>query len=186
MRRVRVPLVLCCLPGVRGAATRGAYALLGTAALLAGCAAPLPPADPVRDSAAAVTPLSPAQVVAQQATGVRVRWAGGIASVEAHEGGRDCFVLRYGRLDAEGTVHWPQDHKDWQPFVACGKGSYDPELVEDFTVLTFEGRVVDWRSVSGRSAPVIEISSVFRHSNCVQTTDLNVSPRCRPSFLLPR
>ncbi|RZL63441.1 MAG: hypothetical protein EOP81_12625 [Variovorax sp.] len=165
---------------------RRASVLLGAAALLAGCAAPSPPGDPVRDAAAAVTTLSPAQVVAQKAKGVLVRWAGGIARVEAQEGGRDCFVLRYGRLDAEGTVHWPQDYKDWQPFVACGKGRYDRELVEEFTVLTFEGRVVDWRSVSGRSAPVIEISSVFRHSDCVQTTETNVPPRCRPSFLLPR
>lgn len=186
MRRANVPPVLYCPPGVRWAASRRAWALAGCAALLAGCAAPLPPGNPVRDTAAAVTKLSPSQVVEQKAAGVFVRWTGGIDRVEAREAGRDCFVLRYGRMDAEGTVHWPRDSKDSQPFVACGKGRYDRELVEPFTVLTFEGRVVDWRSLPGRLAPVIEISSVFRHSDCLDTTDLNLHPTCRPSLLFPR
>lgn len=167
--------------------------MLGAAALLAGCATPNDrAAAPAAQAAAAArsdadrparpaAALAPAQALAPQAQGVPVHWSGGINAIDAREGGRVCFTLLHATFDAQGVLQWPRDA---QEFVACGPGDYDRDLVAQFTLVSFDGRVAGQERRLGRPVPVIEIDALYRHSDCVQGSE--ASPECYTGYLRPR
>ncbi|ARU03532.1 hypothetical protein CCO03_01490 [Comamonas serinivorans] len=147
-------------------------------------AAPQAPASPA--APAAVQPLTREQALAPQARGARVRWWGGVDRVEADDAGRDCFTLRWGDTDADGWVQWPRDDRGLHPVVACGPGHYPRQLVQPFTLLHIEGRVVGTATVWGVPAPVLEIEVLERASDCLASeTDWVKHPQCRSGRLLP-
>ena len=151
-----------------------------TVLLVAGCA------TPARDGTSRApqdlfASLSPADALAPQAEGGRVRWSGGIRSVERRAGHRECFTLLHATFDSDGYLRWPPGG---QTFVACGPGYYDDRLIEQFTLLSFEGRVAGPETVQGLPVPMIEIEMLHRHSDCVQGSE--DSPRCVSGPLRPR
>ncbi|VTY34191.1 Uncharacterised protein [Xylophilus ampelinus] len=154
--------------------------------LMAGCAG-APPAQRTDSSVAAAPSPTRAQALQADAIGARVRWYGGIDRVQARDDGRDCFTLRYGHTDAQGRLQWPDDPRELHPFVACGPGRYERGLVEPFTVLRVEGRVVGQATVWGVPAPVLEIDAVHRLSDCLASeTDFVAHPECRSGLLRPQ
>lgn len=158
--------------------------LSAAALLLAGCASE--PASRVGPGAPS-TSLTRAQALSPEAVGARVLWYGGVASVQARDDGRDCFTLRYGRTDEQGRLQWPRDARALHPVVACGPGRYPRRLVEPFTVLRVQGRVVGQAVVWGVAAPVLEIESVYRQSDCLDgETDFVAHPTCRSGLLTPQ
>lgn len=125
--------------------------------------------------------LSPAQAVASGTQGVRVRWSGGISAIDAREEGRQCFTMLHATFDAKGNLQWPGDAQD---FIACGAGQYDSDLVAQFTLVSFDGRVTGQQILVGKPVPVIEIEALYRHSDCTQGNE-NV-PQCYSGYLQPR
>lgn len=171
-------------------------AALCAAALLAACHTPASHEAPAAPRAAAETDrkpggpaaasrpqavdLSPAQALSSQALGARVRWSGGINAIDAREGGRQCFTMLHATFDARGVLQWPRDA---QQFVACGAGGYDRNLVAPYTLLSLEGRVTGQDVLLGKPVPVIEIETLYRHSDCVQGSEQ--SPECYSGYLQP-
>lgn len=160
-------------------------AILGACVLLAACAAPADRAAPSPPIAAAkpqapVADLSPAQALSPSAQGARVRWSGGIHTIEAREGARQCFTLLQATFDARQVLQWSRDP---QYFVACGPGDYDRNLVAPFTLLSIGGRVVGSQQLVGKPVPVLEIETLYRHSDCVQGSEQ--SPECYAGELQP-
>lgn len=167
------------------------------AALLAACATPSPNDTPPSQSASLAasreanrpgrTPkgpaanISPAQALAPQAQGQRVKWTGGINAIDTREPGRQCFTLLHATSDAQGVLQWPRDE---QQFVACGAGYYDSKLVTQFTLASFEGRVAGQQTVLNKPVPVIEIEALYRFSDCTQGSEN--SPECYSGYLQPQ
>lgn len=151
-----------------------------TTVLLAGCAAP-------PDHAASRTPttrfasLSPDEALTPQALGARVRWSGGIRSVEQRPVALQCLTLLHANFEPDGFLRWPAGG---QTFVACGRGNYDSLLIEPFTVLSIEGRVVGRELIQRTPVPLIMIDALYRHSDCVQGSE--DSPVCFSGLLRPR
>ncbi|MDM0089334.1 MULTISPECIES: hypothetical protein [unclassified Variovorax] len=163
-----------------------ACALLGACATSVDRNAPSASAErregpgPARVIERPVADLSPGQALAPSALGTRVRWSGGIQTIEAREGGRQCFTLLHATFDARQVLQWPRDP---QYFVACGPGNYDRKLVAPFTLLSIGGRVLGSQQVVGQPVPVIEIEALYRHSDCVQGSEQ--SPECYAGELQP-
>ncbi len=148
-------------------------------ALLAACTTP---ADrETRTAKDPVVDLSPAQALTPQAKGARVHWSGGISAIDAREGGRQCFTMLHATFDAQGVLQWPGDAQD---FIACGAGPYDSDLVAQFTLVSFDGRVTGQQVLAGKPVPVIEIEALYRHSDCTQGNE-NI-PQCYSGYLHPR
>ncbi len=164
-------LAACTTPADREAATaRNAVPTTGRESGRAALASRHPVAD-----------LSPAQALAPEAQGARVRWSGGINAIESSEGARQCFTLLHATFDARGVLQWPRDA---QNFVACGPGHYDRDLVAQFTLVSIEGRVAGQQMLLDKPVPVMEIETLYRHSDCVQGSEK--SPECYAGYLRPR
>lgn len=164
-------LAACATPADRGAAT-ARHAMAATDREGGGAA--LASRAPVAD-------LSPAQALAPEAQGARVRWSGGINAIESRKGARQCFTLLHATFDAQGVLQWPRDA---QHFVACGPGRYDRELVAQFTLVSLEGRVSGQQVLLDKPVPVMEIDALYRHSDCVQGSEK--SPECYAGYLRPQ
>jgi hypothetical protein len=110
-----------------------------------------------------------------------VKWTGGINAINAREGARQCFTVLHATFDAQGVLQWPAGA---QEFIACGAGHYDQNLVAQFTLVTFEGRVTGQEPVLKKPVPVIEIDALYRHSDCAQGNEN--SPECYSGYLQPQ
>ncbi|WP_435450068.1 hypothetical protein [Variovorax sp. LT1P1] len=155
-------------------------ALTCTVMLVAGCAAPTG-GGALHASQDPFASLSPAEALTPQAQGTRVRWSGGIRSVDRRAGNRACFTLLHATSDSEGYLRWPPGG---QTFIACGPGDYDDKLIEPFVLLSIEGRVAGQETLQRQPVPVIEIDLLHRHSDCVQGSE--DSPECYAGPLRPR
>ena len=103
------------------------------AAALTGCAT-VPPQIAGND----FTPVTPQQVVAQNARGGHVRWGGEIIKVEPKPDST-CFEVLSRELysDARPSRHDGSDGR----FIACSKGFYDPAVYTKGRELTVVGQV---------------------------------------------
>lgn len=110
-----------------------------------------------------------------------MRWSGGINAIDAREDGRQCFTLLHATFDAKDVLQWSRDA---QNFVACGAGHYDRDLVAQFTLVSFEGHVTGQQILLGKPVPVMEIETLYRHSDCVQGSEK--SPECYSGYLRPQ
>jgi len=157
--------------------------MLCAAALASACGTPTDRAAdrPAPSSATPPTQLSPAQALTPQAQGKRIHWSGGINAITPEEGSRQCFTLLHATFDAQGVLQWP---RDGQEFIACGAGYYDRDLVAQYTLVSFDGRVAGQRMLLGKPVPVIEIEALYRHSDCVQGDEK--IPACYSGLLQPR
>lgn len=104
---------------------------ISLAALSAGCATtPLPATDKL------VSPLTPADAVAQGQPGMMVRWGGLI--VETRPGkGETCFEISSRPLDSGGE---PLDtDRTFGRFIACANGFHEPSVYTALRKLTVVG-----------------------------------------------
>ncbi|WP_395347750.1 Slp family lipoprotein [Variovorax sp. UC122_21] len=162
---------------------RHATFLLCAAALVSACSTPADhePDPPARTTKPQTTTLPPAQALTPQAQGKRIHWSGGINAITPEEGSRQCFTLLHATFDAQGVLQWPRNE---QEFIACGAGYYDGNLVAQYTLVSFDGRVAGQRMILGKPVPVIEIEALYRHSDCTQGNEK--IPECYSGLLQPR
>lgn len=154
--------------------------VIAATALMAACTTPaLPPAGSAAPEAEAVD-LSPAQALTPQAQGVRVRWSGGINTVDADGAGRQCFTLLHATFDAQHVLQWPRNA---QRFVACGHAYDDQNLVAPFTLVSIDGHVAGQERLQGETVPRLEIDALYRHSDCLQGDEK--LPECHSGFVAP-
>lgn len=169
----------------------------GAAALLAGASValgPVPASSAPPDSRAAAeqpdvpeaetlrmteaAPLTPDEALDARHIGERVRWAGGVYAID---GG--CLTINYARSGDHGEPRWTPE-PTYQSFVACGPGTYDPELVHPYSNVTIIGRITGKRYIGmgggGSDGPAISIEKLYRWSDCLAGDD---SPVCRQGFL---
>lgn len=172
------------------------WCLLGLSALLAGCGTVSEPAttaeqqaqtqqschpEPLRGVAALAGPftdINPRQALQGSAQGARVCWGGGLRTLEAVSAERDCMVL----LQAEskgGYLSWPREATF---FKACGRGAYDRQLLQPFTLVWISGKVTGQAEFTGTPIPVIEIDALYRSSDCLEG---DTAPQCVHSYLQP-
>lgn len=134
--------------------------------------------------AAGGAPLTPDDALDPKQIGQRIRWAGGVYSISPSEQGV-CLTILYARSGEYGEPRWPPE-PTYQDFVACTEGSYDPELVHDYTNLTIVGTITGKRYIGmgggGSEGPVVTIERLYRWSDCLAGDD---SPVCRHGFLEP-
>lgn len=127
---------------------------------------------------AEVAPLTPDEALDERHIGKRVRWAGGVYSVDGR-----CLTINFARTGEYGEPRWTPD-PTYQSFVACGAGPYDPELVHDYTNVTIIGRVTGKQYIGmgggGSDGPTISIEKLYRWSDCLAGDD---SPVCKQGFL---
>lgn len=132
----------------------------------------------------AVARLTPDQAVEKRHMGKRIRWAGAVHHIKRSDGGV-CLTILYARTGDHGGPRWTVD-PTYQSFDACTAGSYDPELVQDFTNVTIVGRIAGKAYIGmgggGSIGPVVEIEKLYRWSDCLAGDD---SPVCRNGFLTP-
>lgn len=153
--------------------------VVAAAMLMAACTTPAsPPAS--RAAHEAEADLSPAQALTPQAQGVRVRWSGGINTVDADGAGRQCFTLLHATFDARQVLQWPRNA---QRFVACGPAYADQNLVAPFTLVRIDGHVAGQAQLQGETVPRLEIDALYRYSDCLQGDE--TLPECRSGFLAP-
>ena len=178
------------------------WCLLGLSALLAGCGTVPDPAfgpadattavqqtpvqqschpEPLRGAAALAGPftdINPPQALQGSALGARVCWGGGLRTLQAVSAERDCMVL----LQAErkgGYLSWPREAAF---FKACGRGTYDRQLLQPFTLVWISGKVMGQAEFAGTPIPVIEIDALYRSSDCLEG---DTAPQCVHSYLQP-
>jgi hypothetical protein len=127
---------------------------------------------------AEVAPLTPDEALDERHVGQRVRWAGGVYSVDGR-----CLTINFARTGDYGEPRWTPE-PTYQSFVACGAGPYDPELVHDYTNVTIIGVVTGKQYIGmgggGSDGPSIEIERLYRWSDCLAGDD---SPVCKTGFL---
>ena len=102
-------------------------------------------------------------------------------SIRAEENGRQCFRMLIAVFTPNGNLDWPREPGY---FDACGPGTYDPQLVAQFSLLTFEGRVAGQRLAWDAPIPVIEIDRLYRHTDCVQEDQKFAG--CYAGYLTPQ
>lgn len=124
--------------------------------------------------------LIPTQALAASAKGQRVCWGGGLRTIEAVEGERDCVVMLYAELRPKIFWGWPRDASF---FMACGPGHYDRKLVQPFTLGLIGGKVTGQAEFAGVPIPVIEIEAFYRASDCLQG---DTSPQCVHGHIQPQ
>lgn len=133
----------------------------------------------------AVAPLNPDQASGDQHMGERVRWAGGVHRIEKSERGI-CLTLVYMLSDDDGGPRWTDGRTD-QTFEACTAGSYDPELVHEYSDVTIIGTVSGKAHIGigggSSTGPVVEIEKLYRWSDCLSG---DTSPVCKAGFLDPK
>ncbi|MEG0937479.1 MAG: hypothetical protein RSE32_03785 [Comamonas sp.] len=135
------------------------------------------------DAEAQAGPFSaiiPMQALAVSAKGQRVCWGGGLRTIEAVEGGRDCVVMLYAELSPKVFWGWPRDTSF---FMACGPGHYDRKLLQPFTLGLIGGKVTGQAEFGGFPIPVIEIEAFYRASDCLQG---DTSPQCVHGHIQPQ
>lgn len=133
-------------------------------------------------STAKVSPLTPDQAMDKQSIGKRVRWAGAVHHFSRDAEG-DCMTLLFAHSGPNGAPYWTQE-PTYETFVACGAGSYDRDLVHEFSNVTIIGRVVGTQFIGmgggGNPGPVIKIEALFRWSDCLSDA---TSPVCYAGFV---
>jgi len=134
--------------------------------------------------AMAAAPLAPDQAVEEQHIGKRIRWAGGVHHITRSDKGV-CLTILYALSGEYGEPRWTLD-PTYQTFDACTAGSYDPDLVHDFTNVTIVGKIAGKTYIGmgggGSVGPVVAIESLYRWSDCLAG---DTSPGCRSGFLKP-
>lgn len=134
--------------------------------------------------AAKGAPLTPDDALDPKKVGQRVRWAGGVYSISPSERGV-CLTILYARSGEYGEPRWTPE-PTYQDFVACTEGTYDPELVHDYTNVTIVGTITGKRYIGmgggGSEGPVVAIERLYRWSDCLAGDDSAV---CRTGFLEP-
>lgn len=164
------------------------------AGLLFACASMAPGHAAAHDDAAAIVPdldmlkaakgapLTPDDALDAKQIGQRIRWAGGVYSIGPSEQGV-CLTILYAQSGEYGEPHWTPE-PTYQDFVACTEGSYDPELVHDYTNVTIVGTITGKRYIGmgggGSEGPVVTIERLYRWSDCLAGDDSAV---CRHGFL---
>ena len=156
--------------------------LLGAAVIAPGSAASASEPDPVDEmealKLAEVTPLTPDEALDERHVGKRVRWAGGVYSVSGR-----CLTINFARSGEYGEPSWTPE-PTYQSFVACGDGTYDPDLVHDHSNVTIIGVVTGKQYIGmgggGSDGPSIRIERLYRWSDCLAGDD---SPVCKRGFL---
>ena len=139
--------------------------------------------DRLTDAEAQAGPFSaiiPTQALAASAKGQRVCWGGGLRTIEAVEGGRDCVVMLYAELSPKVFWGWPRDASF---FKACGPGHYERALLQPFTLGLIGGKVTGQAEFGGSPIPVIEIEAFYRASDCLQG---DTSPQCVHGHIQPQ
>lgn len=125
-----------------------------------------------------VVALTPDEALDKRHIGKRVRWAGGVYSIDGR-----CLTMNFARSGDYGEPRWTPE-PTYQAFVACGSGAYDAELVHPYTNVTIIGRVTGKQYIGmgggGSEGPVISIERLYRWSDCL-TGD--ASPVCKQGFL---
>ncbi len=183
--RRNMALLLCCGPLILAcAASAGAREPDGAGAR-ADSTTPMGEMEEMemlRDIAAA--PLTPDQAVDKRHIGKRVRWAGGVHHIKRTDKGI-CLTILYARSGDYGGPHWTAK-PTYQDFDACTAGTYDPELVHEYTNVTIVGRIAGTTYIGmgggGSIGPVVEIEKLFRWSDCLAG---DTSPVCKHGFLTP-
>jgi hypothetical protein len=132
-----------------------------------------------------VTDLTPDQAIDERNVGKRVRWAGGVHDIETTDRGV-CLTILYARSSHSVAPRWTPE-PTYQTFKACTAGSYDAELVHDFTNVTIVGKVSGKAYIGmgggGSDGPVVEIERLFRWSDCLAGDTSSV---CKYGFLTPK
>ena len=166
-----------------GSRAVGAVALFALLALgaTAGRSQPSDPSEPTEIDVlrtAKVAPLTPDEALDERHIGKRVRWAGGVYSIDG-----SCLTILFAQSGDHGEPRWTPE-PTYQTFVACGPGVYDPDLVETHTNVTIIGEVMGKQYIGmgggGSDGPIIRIGKLYRWSDCLAGDD---SPVCRQGFL---
>ena len=80
---------------------------------------------------------------------------------------------------AQAGLGWPREPRF---FKACGKGPYDRQLLQPFTLVWLSGKVTGQAEFAGTPIPVIEIDALYRGSDCLEG---DTAPQCVHSYLQP-
>ena len=137
--------------------------------------------EPLRGAAALAGPftdINPRQALQSSAQGARVCWGGGLRTLQAVSADRDCMVLLQVETQ-EGYLSWPREATF---FKACGRGAYDRQLLQPFTLVWISGKVTGQAELAGTPIPVIEIDALYRGSDCLEG---DTAPQCVHSYLQP-
>ena len=124
--------------------------------------------EPLRGAAALAGPftdINPRQALQGSAQGARVCWGGGLRTLQAET--------------KEGYLSWPREATF---FKACGRGAYDRQLLQPFTLVWISGKVTGQAEFTGTPIPVIEIDALYRGSDCLEG---DTAPQCVHSYLQP-
>lgn len=156
-------------------------AALCAVAMLTACTTPPGSAPTTSRQQEDVSELKPSEALGTQAQGRKVRWSGGVNSISPEGDGRQCFRMLVANFSPGGNLDWPREPSY---FYACGRGTYDPQLVAQFSLLTIEGRVDGQKLAWGTLLPVLEIERLYRHTDCVQGEE--EAPGCYAGYLMPR
>ncbi len=142
---------------------RGAAALLQDIAML---------------EAADVVTLAPDKALDARHIGKRVRWAGGVYGIDGR-----CLTINFAQSGDHAEPRWTAE-PTYQAFVACGAGTYDPDLVQPYTNVTIIGRITGKQYIGmgggGSDGAAISIEKLYRWSDCLAGDD---SPVCKQGFL---
>lgn len=160
----------------------GVALLLCAATLAPGAAAWSTEPDPAEEievlKRAEVASLTPDEALDERHIGKRVRWAGGVYSINGR-----CLTINFAQSGEYGEPRWTAE-PTYQSFVACGAGLYDPDLVHDYTNVTIIGRVVGKQYIGmgggGSDGATVSIERLYRWSDCLAGDE---SPVCRQGFL---
>ena len=126
-----------------------------------------------------LTDITPVQALKADALNARVCWGGGLRTLKAVSPERDCMVLLQFENSEKTGVRWPQENRF---FKACGRGPYDRQLLEQFTLVWVSGKVTGQAEFAGTPIPVIEIDALYRGSDCLEG---DTSPQCVHDYLQP-
>ena len=123
-------------------------------------------------------PLTPDGALGEQHIGKRVRWAGGVYSINGR-----CLTILFARSGDYGEPRWTPE-PTYQTFVACGSGVYDADLVHAHSNVTIIGEVTGKQYIGmgggGSDGPAVRIEKLYRWSDCLAGDDSAV---CKQGFL---
>lgn len=125
------------------------------------------------------TVITPTRALKADALNARVCWGGGLRTLQAVSQERDCMLLLQFENSEKTGVRWPQENHF---FKACGRGPYDRQLLEQFTLVWVSGKVTGQAEFAGTPIPVIEIDALYRGSDCLEG---DTSPQCVHDYLQP-